>query len=150
MYRIIICFFSFTFITQNVRSGKSEKEGVINDWDVRTHRGDGAVLLWNLLAFLLRSLYLHDWHRATSRHQSVFDFPRFSTFTSLVPGHPKESNHLSFSYLLRAVRYKAWAQSDMTYNSASACLRSTWVEIDPDLHNFPDTQANMEYGHASF
>ena len=61
MYKNIICFFSFPFITRNT--------------DVRYESSVNC---------FLSVLVLRHWYRATSKHRIVLVSPRFSTFVSLI------------------------------------------------------------------
>ena len=55
MYENIICFFSFPFITGNVRTGRVIESRRRPKW---THRGDGVAFLWNHSIFQLRSAWV--------------------------------------------------------------------------------------------
>ena len=64
MYKNIIGFFSFPFITENVRTGRRERETETETdrqkkreiVEMLTHRGDSAVFLWKLSPFTSFSL----------------------------------------------------------------------------------------------
>ena len=66
------------------RERERERERESKTAEMPTHWGDGMVLLWNLSAFLLRSLLLQEWYRATSRHRIVLVSPRFFTFSRFI------------------------------------------------------------------
>ena len=95
----------------------------------RSHTGLTVRIFYETsLPFLLRSLLLRNWYRATSRHLIILVFPQFSTFSILVLSYLKASNHFSFSSLLYfhesfptfqlwAVWRAARAQSDVTFCS---------------------------------
>ena len=63
MNKNIICFFSFPFITQNIRMGRvkereREREREREMTEMQKQRGEGVLFLWNLFAFLLRSAWV--------------------------------------------------------------------------------------------
>ena len=49
MYKNIICFFSFPFITENLRTSKRKRES--ETAEIYTHWGDATVHLWNRFLF---------------------------------------------------------------------------------------------------
>ena len=152
MYKNIICFFYFPFITQNVRMDRV-KEG--RRWLTCSHTGRMVWLFSESSVFLLRSTFtrLVQGHIKASNHltfspllcfrvsgiisnyQIVLVSSRFSTFASLV-----QLRHLSS--LNRTVWDKASAQSGVTSRSSPVGLsRSPWVSIFPGLYNFPNAHA---------
>ena len=70
--------FFFFFITQNVRMGREEQVG--DDWNAHTHRGNGAVFLWNFSAFLFCSL-----RSKSSLVYVIFGMPSQSLWSHLWP-----------------------------------------------------------------
>ena len=133
IYKNIICFFSFLFITRNIRMG----------W-VRES--------WRRLRCAHR-----DWYWATSRHLIIQVSPCSSTFVSLVKGYLKASNPFRFSsifyfresgtaqaflYLSALVVWrKASAQSSVTSTSSSVGLLPSPL-VFLGLYNFRLAHAN--------
>ena len=73
----------------------------IRRWLSVAHSGaDGMDLLQNFSTFHLQSLLSQNWCRVTPKHQLILVSPHFPTFVSLIQGHHKALNHLSFSLLL--------------------------------------------------
>ena len=97
MYKSIICFFSFPFITRKVRLGRVRES---RRWLKYTHiEATVRFFCETSLAFCF-VLLSRDSYRATSRNWILLVSPRFSTFVSLTLGYLKDSNHLSFSLFL--------------------------------------------------
>ena len=133
MYKNIICFFSFPFITWNVWIGRMrERERVEDGWvcarvRMRAHTHTGG------------KVWIYDETSA---------FSSFSTFTRLVQGHLKASNHLSFSSLLNPGQSGTRPEI-----RAMLCLVAAFPGLLFSAHlcwlyNIPDTHTNSR-GHIS-
>ena len=99
------------------------------------------------LPFLLHTLLSQDWYRATSSHRIIVS-SCFSAFMSLIQGHLKVSNHLSFSSLLNPGQSGTRQEPRATWHLVAIFHSLCFSAHLSLLYDILDTHANS-CGYAS-
>ena len=95
MYKNIICFFSFPFITWNVRTGRVRESRRRLSC---IHWGQGVNLRWNLFCFRSKTSWLYnipDTYANSRGHKSNLPLTRYTWICLLLACHPRNLRGIS-------------------------------------------------------